>query len=172
MGTKNQDVLFSENRFCSLLVWSYYALLLGYFGLKFLPDIRHCVYWVLTEVWAPNSSHKIGNKSFIRHCEGLKEGSFVWGCLIFFVGEYSSVLPEICRVLSQIKWRFLGWISGKNCSGKFFQKFYANHDYRVLKLVKFQFNFCNFILGPYCVEKKFTQALSYVVLHPRKEARL
>jgi len=29
---------------------TYYALLLGYFGLKFLLDICHCVYWVLAEI--------------------------------------------------------------------------------------------------------------------------
>ena len=46
---------------------SYYALFLGSFGLKNLPDIRHCVYWVLTEIWAPDSSHKILNKFYIRH---------------------------------------------------------------------------------------------------------
>jgi len=41
---------------------------------------------------------------------------FVWNCLIFFLGEYSSVSPEICRVLSQIQSRFLRGISGKNYS--------------------------------------------------------
>ena len=43
-GKKSQDVLFSENRFGHSRSWTYYTLLLGYFGLKFLPDIRHCVY--------------------------------------------------------------------------------------------------------------------------------
>ena len=63
---------------------TYCALLLGYFGLKFLPDTRHCVYWVLALVWAPDSSHKIGNKFFIRHCQGWKEGSFVCETVWFF----------------------------------------------------------------------------------------
>ena len=63
---------------------TYYALLFGYFGLKFLPDIRHCVYWVLAEVWVPDSSHKIGNKFFIRPCQGWKEGSFVCETVLFF----------------------------------------------------------------------------------------
>jgi len=35
---------------------------LGIFGLKFLPDVRHCVYCVLTEIWAPDSSHETVNK--------------------------------------------------------------------------------------------------------------
>jgi len=77
----------------------------------------------------------------------------MWNCLIFFVGEYSSVWPEICRVLSHIQWRFLGGISGKNYSGRIFQKFFANQGYSLPKLVKFRPNFCNFILVPYRAEK-------------------
>jgi len=69
------------------------------------------------------------------------------------VGEYSFVWPEICRVLSKIKWRFLGGISGKNYSGRIFQKFCANQGYSLPKLVKFRPNLCNFIMGPYCAEK-------------------
>jgi len=56
---------------------TYYALLLGYFGLKFLPDVHHCVSRVLDEIWAQDSSHKIGNKFFIHQWQGRKEGSFV-----------------------------------------------------------------------------------------------
>jgi len=47
------------------------------FGLNFLPDVFHFVYWVLAMIWALDSSHKIGNKHFIDHCQGWKEGSFV-----------------------------------------------------------------------------------------------
>ena len=85
----------------------------------------------------------------------MPKGRFVcvWNCLIFFVGEYSSVWPEICPVLSQIQWRFLGGISGKNYSGRIFQKFCANQGYPLPKLVKFRPNLCNFILSPYCAEK-------------------
>jgi len=63
---------------------TYYALLLEYFGLKFLPDIRHCVYWVLAAIWAPHSSHKINNKFFIFHCRGWNEGSFVYESVWYF----------------------------------------------------------------------------------------
>jgi len=93
----------------------------GYFGLKFLPDVRHCVNRVMAEIWAQDSSHKIGNKFFIHHWQGRKEGSFVCETVcFFFVGEYSSIWPEICRVLSQIQWRFLRGISGKNHFGGIF----------------------------------------------------
>jgi len=51
----------------------------------------------------------------------------------------------------------------KNIPGEFFRTFVQNQGYPQPKLVKFRPNFCNFILGPYCAEKKFTQALSYVV---------
>jgi len=77
----------------------------------------------------------------------------VWNYLVFFVGEYSSGWPEICRVLSQIQWRFLGGISGKKYSRRIFQKFCANQGYPLPKLVKIRPNFCNFILGPYCAER-------------------
>jgi len=63
---------------------TYYALLPGYFGLKFLLDIRHCVYWVLGEIWASNRSHKICSIFFVHHCQGWKEGSFVCELLDFF----------------------------------------------------------------------------------------
>jgi len=77
----------------------------------------------------------------------------VWNCLIFFVDEYSSLWPEICRVLSQIQWRFFGGISGKNYSGRIFQKFCTNQGYPLPKLVKFRLNFWNFIVDLYCAEK-------------------
>ena len=48
---------------------TYYALFLGYFCLKFLPDVPHRVCWVLAKIWAPDSSHKIDNKFFIHDCQ-------------------------------------------------------------------------------------------------------
>jgi len=143
-----------ENRFCSLSVWDLLRLTPWVFFQKFLPEIRHCVYWVLAEIWASDSSHKIGNKFCIRHCQCWKEGSFVCETIwILFVGEYSSVWPEICRGFSEIHVRFLGGISGINYSGRIVQKFCANQGYRLPEHVKFRPNFCNFILGPYCAEK-------------------
>jgi len=63
---------------------TYYILLFGYFGLKFLSDIPHRVYWVLAEIWASDSSHMIGNKFFIHHCQDWTEGSFVCETVWFF----------------------------------------------------------------------------------------
>jgi len=349
-GRKARTLCFRKTSFVHSRSGSYYALLPGYSGLKFLPDVRHCVYWVLAEIWAPDSSHKMCNKFFIHHCQGWKEGSFVcetvwffswvnthpfdlklfafcpkfsgdsyvefqektipgeffryfgqtkailyqnswnfallseilvwvrialnkftqvlsyvvctqvrrhvhkkitkrryggekpgrsvfgkpvlftlglglptpyspgilvwnfyqtvvivstefwlrfelqirptrcainflfitaraerkvlcvWNCLILFLGEYSSVWPEICRVLSQIQWKFLRGISGKNHFGRIFQKFCANQSYPIAKLVKFRPTFCNFFPGPYCAEKILTSTF-LCCLHPGKEAR-
>ena len=141
---------------------TYYALLLGYFGMKFLPDIRHNVYWVLADIWAPIFSHKIGNKFLFIIVRVERKVRLTWNCLIFFLFENSSVLPKICRVLSQIQWRFLGEISRKNNFGRIFQKFCANQGYPLAKLVKFRPNFCNFIRVRTAL-KKFTQVPSYVV---------
>jgi len=64
--------------------------------------------------------------------------------------------------LSQIQWRFLRGISGKNHFGRIFQKFFANQGYPLAKLVKFRPTFCNFFHIRIAL-KKFTQVLSYVV---------
>jgi len=66
--------------------------------------------WDLSPRFVPRDWQSIFNSSL----SGLKGRFFcVRNCFIFFVGEYSSVWPEICGVLSQIQWRFLGGISGK-----------------------------------------------------------
>jgi len=107
---------------------------------------------------------------FYSSLPGLK-GLFVrvWNCLILFLGEYSSVWPEICRVLSQIQWTFLRGISGKNHFGRIFQKFCANQGYPLAKLVKFRPTFCNIFPGPYCAEKDHTSTF-VCFLHPGEEA--
>jgi len=51
----------------------------------------------------------------------------------------------------------------KTMSGEFFIYFIENQGYSLPKLVKFRPTFGNSILGPYWIEKKFTQVLSYVV---------
>jgi len=116
----------------------------------------------LAEIWVPELSHKIDNKFFIHHYQGWKEGWFVWNCLIFFVGEYSFVWPEICRVLTQIQKRFWRGISGKNYFGRIFQKFCP------LPKLSSTTNLWNFYLVSEIffwlriVVKKITQVLSYV----------
>ena len=100
-----------------------YALFLGYFGLKFLPDIRHCVYWVLVEIWAPISSHKIWNNFFIHHCQGRKEDVKLFDffprlILIRLTRNLSCLVRNSVEIL---KWNFKKKLFRDN-----FQKFYWN----------------------------------------------
>jgi len=131
--------------------------------MKFLPEVRHCVYWVLAEIGAPDSSHKNNNKIFYSSLRGSK-GSFicVWNCLIFFVAEYSSVWPEICRVFSRIQWWFLCGISGKNYFGGIFHKF-SRKPRLCPTFGEISPYFLQFLLCVRIALKKFTQVLSYVV---------
>jgi len=50
----------------------------------------------------------------------------------------------------------------KTMSGEFVINSIENQSNPLPKLVKFRPTLGNFILGPYCIEKKFTQVLSYV----------
>jgi len=76
-GRKFRTFCFWKTSFVHSWFGTYYALLLGWFCLKFLLDVCHCVYWVFVENWVSDLSHKIGNKFFIDHCQGWKLGSFV-----------------------------------------------------------------------------------------------
>ena len=105
---------------------TYYFLLLGCFGLKSLPDVHHCVYWVLAEIWAPDSFHKIDNKIFIDHCQGWKEGSFVCETVWFFprwilirlTWNLSHFVPNSVEILT---WNFREKIFWENFSEIFAQ---------------------------------------------------
>jgi len=141
-----------------ILVWNFYQTLVTVsieFWLRFEPQIRPtrlAINFLFISV-------RVERK--VRLCAKY---------LIFFVGEYSSVWPEICRVLSQIQWRFLREILGKNYFGRIFQKFFAIQDYPLPKLVKFRPNLCNFIMCPYWAEKIHTSTF-ICCFHPGKEAR-
>jgi len=80
------------------------------------------------------------------------------------VGEYSSVWPEICRVLSQIQWRFLRGVSGKNYFGRIFQKFSRKPRLSSsTKTCELSPYFLRFLFCGCIALEKFTQVLSYVV---------
>jgi len=122
--------------------------------MKFLPNVRHCVYWVWADIWAPYSSHNISKKFFIDHCQGWNEGSFVCETVwFFFVGEYSSVWLDICGVLSQIQWTFVRVILRKKYFGIIFQKFSCKPRLSSTKTCE---------ISPYIALKKFTQVFSCV----------
>jgi len=107
-GRKPRTFSFRKTSFVHSRFRTYYALLLGYFGLKFLPNICHCVYWVLAEIWAPDLSHKIGNKFFIHHCQGWKECSFVCEVVWFF--SWANTHPFDLKLVA-----FCPKFSGDSC---------------------------------------------------------
>ena len=141
---------------------TYYALLLEYFGLKFFPDIHYCVYWVLAEIWAPNSSHGICNKLFIHHCQARKEGSFVSETVWFF--------PR--WILIRLTWNLSCFVpnSVETLTWNFRKKLFRENFSKILLKTKailyrnlWNFALLSAILLWVCTAlKKFTEVLSYV----------
>jgi len=162
-GRKARTLCFRKTSFVHSRSGTYYALLPGYSGLKFCPDVRHCVYWVLAEIWAPDSSHKIGNKNFIRHCQGWQEGSFVCenGWFFSWVNTHLFDLKFVVFCPKFIGDSYMEF-QEKTIPGEFFR------NYGLTKTILYQ-NSWNFTLGSdilFWVRialKKFTQVLSYVV---------
>jgi len=169
-GRKARTFCYRKTGFVHSRSGTYCFLLLGYFGLKFLPDIRHCFYWVLAEIWAPDSSHKIRNKFPIHHYPGWKEGSFVYESVWFFSGwilirltwNLSRFVPNSLEILTRNfrKKPFLENFSEILCKPRL----------SLAKLVKFRLTFCNLFPAPYCAEKIRTSPF-VCCLHPGKEAR-
>jgi len=92
----------------------------------------------------------------------------VWNCLIFFLGEYSSIWREIYRVLSQIQSILLHGISGKNYSGTIFLKFCEKPRQSSSKICEISPYFPQFyFVLKNCVEK-FTQVLSCAICTLRR----
>jgi len=93
----------SENKFCSVWVWDLLSLTPWVSWSEiFTRRSKMCLFSFgldLSPRFVPQGWQWI----FYRSLRGLK-GRFVcvWNCLIFFVGENSSVWPEICCVLFQI----------------------------------------------------------------------
>jgi len=148
-GRKSRTFCFRKTSFLHSRSGTYYALLLGCFGLKFLPHVRHYVYWVLTEIWGPDSSHKMGNKFFIDHCQSWKEGSFVCELIDFFRG----------RILIHLTWNFSRFVPNSveiltlNFRNKLFRENFSEISwkprlYPLPKLVKFRPTFDIFYSGP------------------------
>jgi len=162
-GRKARTFCFRKTGFVHSRCGTYCALLLGYFGLKFLPDIGHCVYWVLAEVWAPDSSHRIGNKFFICHCQCWKECSFVCETVWYFswvnTHPFDLKFVPFCAKLSgdsSVKFQ------EKTTPGEFFKNFVKTKAmlYRnlwnsgLISAISFWVR---------TALKKSTQALSYVI---------
>jgi len=116
-GRKTRTFCFWKTCFVHSLSGTYHALLLGYFGLKFLPDVRHCVCWVLAEIWVSDSSHKMGNKFFNHHCQGERKVRLCAKLLDFFRGwilihltwNFSCFVPISLAILTWIFKKKLFW---------------------------------------------------------------
>ena len=150
-----------KNQFCSPSVWDLLRLTPWVFQSKFLRDVCHCVYGVLADDWVPDSSHKTGNKLFIDHCQGWKEGSFVWHCLIFsWVNTHPLDLKFVAFCPEFSAYSYVEF-QEKIISVDIFIIFHANQGlYKTWEISPYvlQFLFC------LCMAlKKFTQVLSYVV---------
>jgi len=78
---KRQDVLFSENQFCSVWVWDLLHLTPWVFWSKIFT--RCSTLWLLSfaEIWAPHSSHKIDNKFLVITARA--EGKVRWCVKLF-----------------------------------------------------------------------------------------
>ena len=134
---------FRKTNFVHSRSGTYYALFLGCFGLKSLLDVCHLFYWVLIDIWAPDSSHKIGNKLFINHCHGWNEGSFVCETVWFFSWVNTHLFDlnfvAFCPEFSGDSYvEFQEKLFREN-----FSEIFAQTDVPLPKLVKFRFTFCN-----------------------------
>ena len=163
---KTRTFCFRKTSFVHSKSGTYYALFLGYFGLKFLPDVFHCVCSIFAQSWAPDSSHMISNKLFIHHCQGWMEGSFVCETAWFFSWVNTHPFDPKFVVSGDSYMEF----QEQTISREFFRNFVQTKGYPIPKLVKFRPTLCNFILSLYCAEKIHTSTFIFC-LHPSKEAR-
>jgi len=131
--------------------------------MKFLPDVHHCVYWVLAKIWTPNSSHKIGSKFFIDHCQSWKGDLFVCENVWFFRGwilirltwNLSRFVPNSVEILT---WNFRKKLFREN----FFRKYVQIKAFFCQNLWNFALLFA-ILFWVRIVLKKFTEVLSYVI---------
>ena len=80
-----QDHLFCKTSFFHTRSRIYYALLLGCFGVKYLPDTRHCEFWIRHESQICSTRFSINDLIITAKAE--REVICVWNCLIFVLGE-------------------------------------------------------------------------------------
>jgi len=162
-GRKPRTLSFQKTSFVHPRSGTYYALLFGYFGLKFLPDVLHRVYWVLDEIWAPDSSLKIGNKFFIHQYQNWKKGLFVCETVWFFswANTHSFYLKFVYFCLKFSGDAYVEF-QEKTMSGKFFKIFVQTKTILYRNLWNFAL-LSEILFWVRIALKKFTQVLSYVV---------
>jgi len=162
-GRKARTFCFRKTNFVQSRSGIYYALLLECFGLKFLPDVGHCVYWVLAEIWAPDSSHKISNKLFIDHSQGWKEGSVVCESVWFFSWVNTHLFDLKYVAFFKNFWKKVIW-------EKFSEIFAQTKAIQYRNWCSFPLLSAIFVLCQYCAEKINTSTF-ICCLHSGKDAR-
>ena len=167
---KARTFCFRKTSFVHSRSGTHYSLLLGYFGLKLLPDIRHCVYWVSAEIWAPNSSHKICNKYFIHHCQCWKEASFVWETVWFLslvnTHRFDLKFVAFCPKFS---WDSYLEFQEKTILGEYFRNFVQTKA--ILYRNMWNFALLSAILFRVCIAlKKIHTSTFTCYLHPGMDA--
>jgi len=137
-----------------LFVWYIYhtfVIVCAEFWLSFYPQIRPTIFPISFLFNTTRGEMKV------RLCLKLFD---------FFLGEYSSVWPEICWVLSQIQSTFLCGISVKNYFWEIFLKFCEKPRLSSTKISGNLPYFLQFYYGfilRWKISKKITQVLSYIV---------
>ena len=133
-----------------------------YFGQKFLPDVRDYVYYVLAEIWATDSSHKIGNKFFIHHCQAERK---VRLCVKLFDFFRRWILVHLAWNLSRCvpnSEDILTWNFRKKLFRENFSEILCKPR-RYTKTCEISPYFLKSYSGFVFCWKKFRQVLSYVV---------
>jgi len=100
----------------------------------------------LAVIWAPNSSHKIGNKSFIDHFQGWREGLFVCETIWFFSWVHTHPFDlKFVVFCPNFSGNSYVEFQEKTIPGEFFRNFVQTKViYPLPKLVKFHPTLCNF----------------------------
>jgi len=155
--------LFSENQFCSLSVWDLLRLTPSVLCSEyFTRPSSLCLLsfrWDLRPRFVPQDWQWI----FYWSLQGLK-GRFVcvWNCWIFFVGEYSTVWPEICRIFPKFSADSYVEFQEKTNSGEFLEIFWKPR-LSSTKTCEISPYFLHFLFWIHIALKKFTQVFPYLV---------
>ena len=162
-GRKARTFYFRKTSFLHSRSRTYYPLLLGCFVLKVLPDVHHCVYWVLDEIWAPDSSHKIRNKFLFITARAARKVRLSVKLFDFFRGRILICLTwNLSRfVLNSVD--ILTWNFRKKLFAENFSEILCKPRLSSTETCDISLYFLQFYSGSVLRWNKFTQVLSYVV---------
>ena len=120
-GTENPGRFVFGKPVLFTLGWDLLRLTLWVFWSEIFTRHRHCVYWVLAEVWVSDPSHKIGNK-FLRG---------IWGKHYFgrifqkFCANQGYPLPKLVKFRPSFSNFYSGSVLRWKGSHKYFHMWFA-----------------------------------------------